>query len=389
MLQPIAKVDLLATPTTQTIAAGQNASYTITLARTSFTGAVDLAVSGLPAGATAAFSPDPTAGGSSVLAINTLANTAPGSSTLTISGTAPGVTIAPVTVNLTVTLAPSVRLSATPTAQNVTAGQSASYTITLQRTNFTGAVDLAVNGAPAGTTASFSSDPTTGTSSVLTITTTVGTPAGTNIVMVSATASGVAIVPLTVSLTVTPPVGLPVITGFAPTRGPVGTRVSIAGTHFTDALLVVFSGISASFTVDSPTSITTIVPGRAVSGPISVRTAQGLVTSPSSFQVIASKNDIKEKDKELKEKEFKEKESDGKSLRKDLKDTREGKDILASSFQAAGASRSGAAEEPRSGSASAPGQLRHFIHPDWRPDLNAGTLKGGPDLRPSTPADLG
>jgi hypothetical protein len=210
---------------------------------------------------------------------------------------------------------------------------------------------------------------------VLTISTIAGTPSGIDLLTISATASGVAIAPVTVSLTVTAALGVPVITGFAPTSGPVGTRVSISGARFSDAQLVAFGNISASFTVDSPTSIIAIVPVGAASAAISVGTALGIATSTSSF--------LKEKEfKELKEKEFKEKESDAKNVHKDLKDSQEGKDILESSFRSAGTSRSDSAEKPGCGSESVPGSLRHFIHPDWRPDLNAGTLKEEPDLRP-------
>ena len=103
---------------------------------------------------------------------------------------------------------------------------------------------MAVSGAPPGITASFSSDPTTGTSLVLTISTTAATPAVTTSIRVSATAVGITIAPLTVNLSVTPAVGPPVITGFAPTSGPVGTRVSISGSQFAGAQVVTFKGLS-------------------------------------------------------------------------------------------------------------------------------------------------
>ena len=51
-----------------------------------FAGSVDLAVGGLPAGATASFSPASTAG-TSTLSVQTARNAKPGTSTLTITGT--------------------------------------------------------------------------------------------------------------------------------------------------------------------------------------------------------------------------------------------------------------------------------------------------------------
>jgi hypothetical protein len=365
---PLARnVRLSANPTTQSITAGQSASYTIELERTNFAGPVDLAVSGLPAGATAGFNPDPTAGNSSILTVNTVAGTAAGTSVLTISGSASGASVTSTTVNMTVNLAPSVRLSATPAVQAIVAGQSTSYTITLKRTNFTGPVNLAVSGLPTGATAGFSPNPATGTSGVLTITTAANTPGGsynltlsgsapgatvapaavsltvtalsrvtlsaspstvsvragesatytvilnrdtftgavplavrglplgatvvsnpgfttgnnTTLVVntspsaapgtypltLTGTAQGVPVASTTVSMTVTPSVStLPVITGFAPSKGPIGTPVTIVGANFTQGTAVQFTGafnthLDVLFTVLSMTEILTGVPG--------------------------------------------------------------------------------------------------------------------------------
>jgi hypothetical protein len=52
--QPIAKVNLSATSTSQSIAAGQGVDFTIALERTNFQGTIDLSVSAVPVGATAA-----------------------------------------------------------------------------------------------------------------------------------------------------------------------------------------------------------------------------------------------------------------------------------------------------------------------------------------------
>jgi uncharacterized repeat protein (TIGR03803 family) len=56
------------------------------------------------------------------------------------------------------------------------------------------------------------------------------------------------------------PQGLPSITNFSPGSGPVGSAVLITGKNFTDATSVTFNGLSAAFTVNSPTQITAIVP---------------------------------------------------------------------------------------------------------------------------------
>jgi hypothetical protein len=63
--------------------------------------------------------------------------------------------------------------------------------------------------------------------------------------------------------------------------------VSITGNGLSGATSVKFSGTAASYTVNSPTSITTTVPSGATSGPISVTTPYGTGTSAASFVVIA------------------------------------------------------------------------------------------------------
>lgn len=70
----------------------------------------------------------------------------------------------------------------------------------------------------------------------------------------------------------------PVITGISPSVGPVpgGTTVTLTGTRFSDATAVLFGTASASFTVQSDTSITTTSPaGRPGSVPVVVVTPYG------------------------------------------------------------------------------------------------------------------
>jgi thermitase len=77
-----------AAPSSQSVALGATASYTVTITRSGgFTGAVTFAVSGLPAGSTGTFSPNPTTSNSSMLQVVTTSTTTPGTYTLNISGT--------------------------------------------------------------------------------------------------------------------------------------------------------------------------------------------------------------------------------------------------------------------------------------------------------------
>lgn len=80
----------------------------------------------------------------------------------------------------------------------------------------------------------------------------------------------------------TPP---PTITGFSPPNLTDGTVVVISGTALSNASSVLFNGASAaSFTVDSSTQITAVVPvGPLNSGPITVTTPGGTAASTGFF----------------------------------------------------------------------------------------------------------
>jgi hypothetical protein len=77
----------------------------------------------------------------------------------------------------------------------------------------------------------------------------------------------------------------PTITGFTPASGLVGATVTINGTNFTGATAVRFNGTAANFTITSATAIQATVPAGATSGPISVATPGGSVTSATNFTV--------------------------------------------------------------------------------------------------------
>lgn len=78
----------------------------------------------------------------------------------------------------------------------------------------------------------------------------------------------------------------PVIRKVTPMSAAAGTKVTIAGTNLRGAMSVRFGGVRATFTVPSTTKIVAIVPKHALSGAISVRTAQGSATM-RGFHVTA------------------------------------------------------------------------------------------------------
>lgn len=178
---PEPNFSLSASPSSQNFTIGGNTSYTVTAdSLNGFSGSVALSVSGLPANASGNFSPTSISGGSgsSTLSITTATNTPNGSDTLTITGVS-----GTLTNSTTVTLQLNdFTVSASPSSQTVTAGNSTNYTVTVGNVNgFGGTVTFSAGGLPTGASASF--NPTSVTSigsSTMTVTTSSTTPAGTN-----------------------------------------------------------------------------------------------------------------------------------------------------------------------------------------------------------------
>gem|GEM_PF-736543 len=196
-------VTLAGSPGALTVSRGQSATYAIALTRTNCSIPVTLAVSGLPQGDTATFGQNPVTGSSTTLTVTTSSASAAGTGAISVTGAATGATVKPASVGLTVTSAtPAVLLSATPAAQTVVRAMSIGYTVSINRANVTGPVTLAVSGLPLNSTASFSSNPTSDASVVLTISTTKTSPPGTSRLTITGTASGATVAPATTDLTV-------------------------------------------------------------------------------------------------------------------------------------------------------------------------------------------
>ena len=154
----VSDFSLTATPASRTVAPGGNTSYTATVAPANgFTGTVTFSVTGLPSGATGAFTPSSlTTSGSTTLNVSTTAATAPGSYPLTIRGTS-----GPVTRTVNVTLVVNVvnadfTIAATPASRTIIRGGIATYNVTITGgSGFSGTVNLTVSGVPPRATSSF------------------------------------------------------------------------------------------------------------------------------------------------------------------------------------------------------------------------------------------
>lgn len=79
---------------------------------------------------------------------------------------------------------------------------------------------------------------------------------------------------------------LPVISGFTPTTGVVGSSVVITGVNLLGTTSVTFNGIAAAITFNSDTQITATVPVGATTGPITVTKPAGAAISAASFTVV-------------------------------------------------------------------------------------------------------
>jgi kumamolisin len=140
--------------------------------------------------------------------------------------------------------------------------------------NFSSVTGVSFNGTAATFTANSTTQITT------------RSPAGASTGPINVTTSSGAVTS-SASFTVVPGPPAPGITAFSPAYGLVGSNVVITGTNLTGATSVSFNGINAtSYTVNSATQITAVVPASATTGAISVTTPSGSATSSTSFVVL-------------------------------------------------------------------------------------------------------
>ena len=248
-------------------------STDIGLARTNFTAEVTLAAEGMPSGMTASFDPNPVGANASTLAVSADATVAEGTYPVTIRGTANGLDDRTVALEVVVAASfpPSYTLTMDPTSITIAQSETGTANVSLTRTNFTGSVDLSLEGAPQGVTASFDPDPVSGDVSLLTLVVESSVTPGTHELTVRGAADGMDDVTVMLSLTVSAVAGfvLEPITSLSIQQGQSQTRT---------VTIVRNGGFSGEVTVavtDLPTGITASVdpvstPGTSVDVTISV-----------------------------------------------------------------------------------------------------------------------
>jgi RHS repeat-associated protein len=182
------------------------------------------------------------------------------------------------------------RLSLIPTFQTLTQGGSGDLTVEITTPAPTGGLTVTLT---SGNLAVGTLPPTVtipaGATSALTPVSAVGEGSTT----LSAEANGYA----SAAAAVTVVLPSPMLTGFSPTSGPVGTAVTITGGPFSIVNptnnTVTFPGpnstrVLATVTAVTSTQLTTTVPSGAVTGPLQVTTPGGTATSTGHFVVLAS-----------------------------------------------------------------------------------------------------
>lgn len=193
---------LIAGPGGSLIEAAGSANVTVDITRTGgFEGPVTVTVEGLPSGVTANSITIAAGSSSGAIAITAGATAAPGTASLTVRGTATGLTARTATVGLTVSSPPSIALALSAASLPIAQGMTGNANVTITRTSFTGAVNLAASGAPAGMTIAFNPASTTNNTSAITVT--VGAAVDAGSYQITITGSGTGISDATTTLTVT------------------------------------------------------------------------------------------------------------------------------------------------------------------------------------------
>jgi len=175
-------------------------SYVSVFGQYGFTGNVNLAITGLPTGVTASFSPNPTTS-SSQIAISASATAVPGTYTATMNGTSGSMSAStPITVTVG---APTFTISEYGSVTLSQSGSQSNWIYVNDQFGFNGNVTFSASGLPPGVTAAFSINPTTYSSSMV-LTANATAAVGSYTVTVTGT-SGAITATTTVPLTITAP----------------------------------------------------------------------------------------------------------------------------------------------------------------------------------------
>jgi uncharacterized membrane protein len=234
---PAGDFSLDASPAGLSVAVGSAASTTIAIARTGgFPSTISFTAGGLPSGVVATFAPPATTGDGTTLTLTALDTAAPGSATVTVTGTGGALTR---TTSIALLVTPAVvgdfSLAASPATLSVSQGGSTTGTIAITREGgFADEIAFDASGLPAGVTATFTPPSTTDDSVTITLTAAADATAGTATVTVTGTSGA-----LTHTTTIDLVVSATAAGDFALAAIPAGLSINQGD-----------SGVSALITID-------------------------------------------------------------------------------------------------------------------------------------------
>jgi hypothetical protein len=142
---------------------------------------------------------------SATVGVTTTPTVPVGTYTATIAATAQGVGNASATYQLTVTAAGDFALTVSPATLPIAAGSGGNASVNINRTNFTGAVTLALVNPAAGITGTFNQSPAPANTSTLAISVAASVAPGSYPLTIQGTATGLNPKTTTLTVTVTPP----------------------------------------------------------------------------------------------------------------------------------------------------------------------------------------
>lgn len=252
-------ISISISPAAASVEQGSSTNVAVTVTGAAgFTGTATIAVQGVPTGVTGSVSNVQSSGGTTTatVTVDVGASVAPGSYDITVQASGSGVTAVTATFTLTVTAAPSYELSATPGQLTIEQDAEGTTSIGIARTNFTGTVGLAVEGAPSGMTTSFDTNPVTGDAATLTVSPSASVAAGAYTLTVRGTATGLADRTATVEVVVTEAAGPDYVLAVTPSALSINqgrsedADVTITRSGFGETVTLSAEGVPQDVTVD-------------------------------------------------------------------------------------------------------------------------------------------
>lgn len=198
------EITVSTSPATISIVPGGSANFDIATTKNQGTigmGNISLSMSGVPAGANAAFTPLSAQTGTARLEVTTTSTIADGTYPITVTATL-GALVRTATATLVVATPADFSLSLTPSTVTIARNASAQIALGIQRSGAVGAITMDAPTLPAGVTLTTNPAAVTGLSAALTVSVSNTAPPGTHTVVIRGTAGALA---RTATLTLTIP----------------------------------------------------------------------------------------------------------------------------------------------------------------------------------------